>query len=42
MLSIVRPADANETAAAVRHILDTERPAHTTYHVCVVEPRMTS
>jgi phage tail-like protein len=27
-------------AATVRELLERERPAHTTYHLCVVEPRM--
>ena len=31
---------SEEAVAAARALLDTERPAHTIYHLCVVEPRM--
>jgi phage tail-like protein len=31
---------SEEAQAAARAVLDAERPAHTTYHLCVVEPRM--
>ncbi len=36
---IPRPLDA-EQEAAVRHILDTERPAHTAYDLCTVDAGM--
>ncbi|HEV7705364.1 MAG TPA: phage tail protein [Gemmatimonadaceae bacterium] len=29
-----------ESEASVRRVLDREKPAHTTYHLCVIEPRM--
>ena len=31
---------SDAAAGTVRELLERERPAHTTYHVCVVEPRM--
>jgi phage tail-like protein len=31
---------SDEAATTVRAVLERERPAHTAYHVCVVEPRM--
>ena len=31
---------SDEAAATVRTVLERERPAHTAYHVCIVEPRM--
>ena len=31
---------SESAAAIVRDVLERERPAHTTYHVCLVEPRM--
>jgi len=33
-------AYSDAAAGTVRAVLERERPAHTTYHVCVVEPRM--
>ena len=29
-----------ETISRVRAVLDREKPAHTDYHLCVIEPRM--
>jgi phage tail-like protein len=34
-----RPGGAN-VSAAVAGVVDREKPAHTTYHLCVLEPRM--
>ena len=31
---------SDDAAATARAVLDAERPAHTTYHLCVVEPAM--
>ncbi|MHB9757322.1 phage tail protein [Streptomyces sp. BYX5S] len=33
-------AHGERTAAAVRAVVDAEKPAHTTYHLCAIEPRM--
>jgi phage tail-like protein len=33
-------AGCSESIARVRAILDQEKPAHTIYHLCIVEPRM--
>jgi hypothetical protein len=35
-----RQIDCDKTEAAVRSVLERERPAHTDYHLCVIEPRM--
>jgi phage tail-like protein len=34
------PAYSEDAVAAARAVIDSERPAHTSYHLCVVEPRM--
>jgi phage tail-like protein len=34
------PSYSEEAVTAARAVLDEERPAHTSYHLCVVEPRM--
>ena len=34
------PAYSEDAVAAARAVIDAERPAHTSYHLCVVEPRM--
>jgi phage tail-like protein len=40
-LRVYRGASYSEDAlATVRAVVDAERPAHTAYHLCVVEPRM--
>jgi len=31
---------SEETLSTVRHLLDSQKPAHTLYHLCVVEPRL--
>lgn len=34
------PTYSENAVTAARGVIDAERPAHTTYHLCVVEPRM--